>query len=62
MQFTSPEVFEEGDIPQGARHLGDIVISPGYVYRQCIRDKVRQPLQYAIISKYNIHTYMYTVM
>ena len=46
MQFTSPEVFEEGDMPQGARHLGDIVISPGYVYRQCIRDQVRQPQPY----------------
>lgn len=37
--FESPGVFSEDSSIQFEKHLGDLVVSPAYVMRQCKRDK-----------------------
>jgi rRNA maturation RNase YbeY len=37
--FESPGVFSEDSSLQFEKHLGDLVVSPAYVMRQCKRDK-----------------------
>lgn len=38
--FESPGVFSDDSSLQFEKHLGDLVVSPEYVMRQCKRDKI----------------------
>ena len=38
-EFTAPLVFEDDPALEFEKHLGDLVVSPAYVMRQCARDE-----------------------